>query len=371
MRLDTELCVHLDLLNHNYGLLKKIAPKNDVIFMVKANAYGHGILEIVHFSFTELGIKRFGCASLGEALEIRRAFPTLECELWVFSDSNLNLSQVKEYYLDLNIIPVLHNMEDLELILNDRDFEHMPLVLKFDTGMNRLGLHKKDIEQIVSKMIKGGRKELLHVLTHFANSYIKLKPKDKTQRQYKEFKEILEALKAAGISIEETSCSNSGAIEQSFGLDESHIRPGLMMYGPKSVYNSEVWNGKTISTFKTKIIKIEPIKKGMPIGYGSHTCGHNGFIVYLPVGYGDGILTYYSGREITLHEKAAKIIGRVNMDLTAIFFEELPDKLTRGSVFSFWNDKNYSVTDLSAQLSTTQYQLFTAITNRVPRRYLK
>jgi alanine racemase len=371
MRLNTEFCVHLDHLSHNYGLLRDIAPNNEIIFMIKANAYGHGILEVVSYAFNELGIKRFGCASLGEAVNIRRSFPGMECELWVFSDPNLRMEKSKELYLDLNIIPVIHNMNDLEIVLNDKEFSFMPLVLKFDTGMNRLGLHKEQINEVVSKLKANNRDKVHHLMTHFSNSYKKIKLKDKTQRQYSEFKEILNSLRTSGISIKETSCSNSGAIEQSFGLEESHIRPGLMLYGPRSVYNSDSWKGKTLSSFTTKVIKIEPIKKGVPIGYGGHVCGHNGFIVYLPIGYGDGVLTYYSGNEVKFYGKSAKIIGRVNMDLTAVFFEELPSNLEEGSDFSIWDDQNNDITDFAARMKTTQYQVFTAITNRVPRRYIK
>ena len=367
MRFNTELKIHLGQMANNFELLKKAAPTNEIIFMVKANAYGHGLFEIVHFAFHELGIKRFGCASLGEAIALRHKFPEMPSELWVFSDLSLMHPKAKEAYLDQNIIPVISHLNDLSLILEDKDFAFLPLVLKFDTGMNRLGFNLPELKQVIAVIKSSGRKQIKHLMTHFANSYLTLKEKDKTHRQYNEFLLIKKERAANGIQIHETSCANSGAIEQGFSLEESHIRPGLMMYGASS---SKHWKGELVSEFRTQILKIIPIKKGVPIGYGSHVCGHNGHIVYITAGYGDGLLTYYSGQEFFYHGKIAKILGRVNMDLTAVFFKELPDQIENQNEFYLWDIKNTQIEELASRFKTTPYQLFTAISSRVPRRYL-
>lgn len=369
MRLHTELTVNLKNLEHNFSELKNLAPSNDVIFMVKANAYGHGLLEVVHFAYQNLGVKRFGCASLGEAIQIRKFFPKMGCELWVFSDSNLDDPRYKESYLDFNIVPVIHNLNDLKSILSDTEFKFLPLVLKFDTGMNRMGIKKSETQKAIELLKRNKRDRIEHLLTHFSSSYLKLKANDRTQRQYQDFLEIKKVFAENQIQINETSCANSGAIEQKFALDESHIRPGLMLYGPQSVYKGQDWKGKSISQFRTQVIKVTEIKKGQPVGYGAHVVGKDGHIIYLPVGYGDGILTYYSGIKFRSYGTDAMILGRVNMDLTAVFYEELPTCLKEGQEFSFWDDKEHCVTELAVKMKTTPYQLFTAITTRVPRRY--
>jgi alanine racemase len=367
MRYNTELTVNLSNLAFNHDLLKTLAPKNEIIFMVKANAYGHGLLEVVSFAATELKVGRFGCASLGEAVAIRQALPKLKCEIWVFSDSDLDVDELKELYLDYNIIPVIHNLTDLQLVLSDDDFRYMPLVIKFDTGMTRLGVPEKKSEDVIQLLKRFNKSQVTHLMTHLSSSYLKPKKGNRNERQISAFKRILEQFKESKIAYNETSVSNSGAIEQEIGLEFSHIRPGLMLYGP----GSNSWNGKTISSFKTKIIKIMPVNRGTPVGYGGHVCGKDGYIAYLPVGYGDGLLTYYSGAKYKYHGMDVQILGRVNMDLTAIFFEELPPKLTKGSEFIFWDDDSYDINQLAAQLRTISYQLFIAISNRVPRRYIK
>ena len=132
------LRVNLSHLQHNLGQVQKLAPGAEVLFMVKANAYGHGLAKIVEYSSQQLGLTSFGLASLAEALELRRAEKDYHYELYVFSD--LSLSQHWEQYLEHKLLPVISHMDDLAQVLGCRDCRHLPLVLHFDTGMNRLGL---------------------------------------------------------------------------------------------------------------------------------------------------------------------------------------------------------------------------------------
>jgi len=224
------------------------------------------------------------------------------------------------------------------------DFKHLPLYLKFNTGMNRLGIELSEIEDVILQLKKYKRQSIEHVMSHFSSSYIPFKEGNRTFRQYNKFNELVKDIKGAGIEINETSCANSGAIEQGYALECSHIRPGLMLYGAKCSPKS-LWKGQCISDLKTKILKICQVQKGTPIGYGGHV-------------------------SLSLYGKEAKILGRVNMDITTIFFKELPPELKVGGDFFLWGENVSEVTELASQLKTTAYQVFTAITSRVPRRYL-
>lgn len=371
MRNSTELTINLGNLAHNYELLKKLTPNNETIFMVKANAYGHGLLEIVQFAFEELGVKEFGCASLGEAMQIRKHLPAIACQLYVFSDAELQNSDCRSHYVNYNILPVIHCLDDLKIVLADKELKYLPLVLKFDTGMHRLGILESEVASTIEILKRHGRTKIHHLLTHFANSYIKLKGGDKSVRQLEAFEKICSEFKGAGIAVENMSCANSGAIEQNFALDFSHVRPGLMLYGPAGTGDKKLWPAKNVSTFKTKVLKTMSIKKGTPIGYGGHVCGHDGHVIYLPIGYGDGFLTFFSGGKLKIFDQTAKVLGRVNMDLTALFFEELPAGIKAESDIFIWDDNEHDISELSTQMKTIPYQLFTGITTRVPRRYIK
>lgn len=370
MRLSSEFVVNLKLLEDNYLKLKKLAPNNKIVFMVKADAYGHGLESIVKFSNEKLKIDIFGCASLGEAQLIKSLLPSDEVKVWVFSD--LELEGQSDCYVDTNIYPVLSNLSQLKFIISNK--LKIPLLLKLNTGMNRLGINEEDYEDAI-QLLKENNCKLMHLMTHFSHSFFKIKNGDKCHRQYNKFLNFKKRLDQEQVLVESTSVSNSGAIEQQFGLDESHIRPGLMLYGPRSVgsYKKEdgLWSGKVISSLKTEIFHTETIKKGTPVGYGGHTCNADGIIAYIPIGYGDGILTYYSGVKVSHNGAIGKIIGRVNMDMTGIHFNNSDaHKIKVGGEVEIWNHSEDSIVEFSNQVKSIPYQVFTSITQRVPKRYI-
>ena len=377
MRYSSKLSIDFNYLASNYHKLRELAPSNDVVFMVKANAYGHGIDEVTRFSNQELGVKEFGVASVGEAMGVRKRQSDLMVELYVFSDTELFNPAYEECYTDFRNIPVIYNLEQLEFFLSNLQFKYVPLVLKLDTGMHRLGISDtpEDIEKIIELLRRFGRKEIDHLMTHFSCSNLPLKENDRTHRQYASFVKIKKELRASGIHIHKTSCANSGAIEQKFALDESHIRPGLMLYGPASVgsFRGEIkspWQGKSISRLCSKILTMRAVKKGTPIGYGAHVCHKDGILVNLPIGYGDGILTYYSGVKLCHRGHQFQILGRVNMDLITLLFDsDAKGDLQVGDEICLWDYDQHSVSDLATQAKTIPYQIYTAITDRVLRQY--
>lgn len=368
MRKNTELQISLSRLQENFNLLRKVVGQRDVIFMVKANAYGHGLVEMAQAAYDQSKIRLFGVASLGEGMHLKQKLKAKKFKAIIFSDSNLDSFAAEVYQQEESLIPVITDLEDLELFLSHRYFKRRPLYLKFNTGMNRLGIHWEDCNKVVELIRAHGRGSIEHLMTHFSSSYLPIKPADRTYRQYEHFKNIKRQLRSSGIDIIETSVSNSGAIEQNFEQKESHVRPGLMLYGAKS-FSQGTWSGQCLSQFKTHVLKIEQVKQGTPIGYGAHTCHRDGHLVYLPIGYGDGVLTYYSGQDISWHGKLGRILGRVNMDIITLFFETLPEGLERGDDFYFWDGSSEHISELSRQFKTTPYQIFTGITQRVPRRY--
>jgi alanine racemase len=365
MRHSSFLEVRLDFLYEN---LKEISQKSraEIIPMVKANAYGNGLVPVSEFLVKECGVKKLGCASLGEALEIFIKSPELKSEVLVFSDSEVSHLEHRKIYKSFNITPVLHRPEDVHAILSDSDLSNIPLVIKVNTGMNRLGLSLNDLDVLAPRLKSRGVK---HLMTHFACSYYGLKDGDKTHRQMQEFKQALKILKHHEVTVEETSVSNSGAIEQGFGLDETYIRPGLMLYGPPSV-EPHIWKGRQISRFVTRIIKTFFVKKGTPVGYGINVASEDGFIAIIPIGYGDGLMTYASGCEIQVKDFRAKIFARVNMDMAFLFFPTSAEKVINvGDEVEIWNHDNRVISDLANQMKTIPYQLMCGVTNRIPRIY--
>ena len=137
--------------------------------MVKANAYGHGMLRIVEYGLEELQLKSFGVASLGEALRLRKYKADYRCELYVFSD--LAIQDRWEDYLNFKLIPVITQMDDFYFLLDHPQCRRLPLVLHFDTGMNRLGLPLPECETVIYELQKR-RRSVYHLMTHFSDSYL-------------------------------------------------------------------------------------------------------------------------------------------------------------------------------------------------------
>lgn len=365
MRHSSYLEVNLSHLQGNLQKIQKLSSAK-IIPMVKANAYGNGLIPISQFLLKECGMKQLGCASLGEALEVNRSLPYLAEEMLVFSDTEVLNPEYREAYQNFNITPVIHQASELDVFLREPEFKKKNLVVKVNTGMNRLGINVDDLPALAPKLKARGVK---HLLTHFACSYYPLKDGDKTNRQVAEFARAQKILKDAGVAVEETSTANSGAIEQKVGVNETFVRPGLMLYGPYSV-ESRIWDGAQISKFVTKVLKTFSIKKGTPAGYGVNVAGEDGFMVVLPVGYGDGISTFYSGVELTVKGMKCKVFGRVNMDMTFLMFPpEAAGKFQADEAIEIWNHDNRVITDIANQMKTHAYQVMCAVSDRIPRIY--
>lgn len=372
MRKRSHLIVHLDHLAHNISEIKKIAPQNEIIHMVKANAYGHGLVKVVEFIAHDLSGKLFGCASMGEALYLRENLPGLEFEVFVFSDFDLHSDQ--EFILNNRIIPVISNREDLNTFLSSRDLANLPLYLKFNTGMNRLGLRLEDLEGIVGDIKKAGRKSIEHLMTHFACASLSLRKNSHNQRQLERFATLKAEIRGQGIDIAQTSIANSGAIIQKTGLEETHIRPGLMLYGPSGLSpqmdEKYPYDGKIVSQMQTYVLDEYFATKGTPVGYGANPCPFEGQVAILGLGYGDGIGTCYSGLELTINQIPCRIIGRVNMDMLAVQVKDgSKNGLSKGDQVDLWDENPESISRICLHAKMIPYEIFCDISARVPRIY--
>jgi alanine racemase len=365
MRYSTYLEVNLSLLQDNLKKIQEMgAPQ--ILPMVKADAYGNGLVPISQFLSRELNIKKLGCATLGEAVHLYRECPDLKSEMIIFSDTEVCSENWIHFYENLPITPVLHQASDVDFVLKNKIFKDLPLILKVNTGMNRLGISLEELDQLAPRL-KGRGVE--HLMTHFACSYYPLKDGDKTHRQMEEFKKAKKLLNDHGVEVRETSVSNSGAIEQKFGFKETYIRPGLMLYGPPSV-EPYTWDGHQISKFVTKILKTFEIKKGTPVGYGINVVPEDGYIAIIPVGYADLSVTTLSGVELLVNGVKGKIFARVNMDMSFIFFPiKDKNKIKNGDVVEIWNHDNRTIAHLADQAKTIPYHLMCAVTNRIQRNY--
>lgn len=373
MRFHTDFNVDFKILDANVSKLKNIAPKNNILFMVKANAYGHGLVPVVKFAVENLGITEFGCATSGEAKILRQALPKHKFEIYVFSDVQIEFKNCSELYLNQRILPVLCSIEDLTYVLHNNDFRHFPLCLKFNTGMNRLGIEVKDQQKVVDLLKKYNRKEIYHLFSHFSSTLLSVK-KQRSQLQYSRFIELKNNFKASGIEIQYSSMANSGAIEQEFALEETHIRPGLMLYGPSSLLDQSIvenpWNAQLVGYLKTYVLQTFEVTRGTPIGYGGTPAYDDGIVALLAIGYGDGIPTYFQGAHLKHYNFEGRVLGRVNMDMMQLFFPKSQKcTIKSGDSFCLWNHDPAIFRELCKQLNVIPYELMCQLMTRISRTY--
>lgn len=373
MRIKSCMEINVSTLANNYQLLKEICPNNEALFMVKANAYGHGMVPIVKFAYFELGVREFGCASIGEALRLREEIPNGEFEVYVFSDVNLDLQEATDIYLNNRIIPVISNESNLEYFLNHDEFRYFPLCLKFNTGMNRLGLKMDRIEYVVKSIKQSGRNSIYHLMSHFSSSSLSMNKNKRNLSQKENWQNLKSTLRSSGINIDKSSLANSGAIEQKVGLEETHVRPGLMMYGPSSLLPQyaqlSCWSGKLISKLETTFIDSFKVDKGTPVGYGATPCPTDGVIGIFALGYGDGFSTRYQGVHLAHGNDIGRIVGRVNMDMAQILFENQNLDIKNGEKFTVWDQSGQNFTNICSESNTIPYEVFIHLTERIPKLY--
>ncbi|MFN8369622.1 MAG: alanine racemase [Bacteriovoracaceae bacterium] len=371
MRNQTQFIVELSKLAGNYSKLKKLTPKNETIFMVKANAYGHGLVEIVDFAYKNLGIREFGVASIGEAITLRKALIKEPFEIYVFSDLELGIKKCEEAYTDFRIIPVIANFLDLELVLNNKNFKFMPLFLKLNTGMNRLGFAQKDWQKLIQKLQEKNIKEIYHLCTHFSSSFYPVSENKKIEEQLAAFNNAKKLFRDNQINIKYSSVANSGAIEQGIGLAETHVRPGIMLYGPSCLERTKSsWSGESISRLSTYILDKFEIKKGESFGYADTKIDQDGVMLILPVGYGDGVTRNYRGVKISYKNQIGEVVGRINMDMIYLFFKEAKlESFKIGDAILVWGHDQKDVISIADIAGTITYEIFCQISLRVPKIY--
>ena len=366
MRDLTRLEVYWSRFARNWERIQKLAPQAQILPMVKANAYGHGLVPVSRFLTEEMKASILGVASLGEAETINREVPHYRGSIYVFSEVNILDHDMHARYAGQHIVPVVASLEDLDIFLTHRCFKHLPLVLKLNTGMNRLGLAESEWEAAGNMIKANGRTSIKHLLSHYAFSYGRIKTGDRTERQYDVFKKALVLFRAQGISVDETSMANSGAIEQKFSVEETWVRPGLMLYGPPSLH----FDGEIVSSLVTTVMKVFPVKKGVPVGYGGNVANEDGVMAIVPIGYGDGFATPASGWSFPNEGMTGKVFGRVNMDMAFLFFPtEALGRVKVGDEIRLWDGESKALQSYAEHMQTHTYQALCSLSSRVPRIY--
>ncbi len=363
----TRVEVDLNAIKENYQKIKEYVGRCKIMPILKANAYGHGLLRIAQL-FEKLNADYLGVAVVEEGIHLREMginIPILVLGgVWgnqvpLFLKHNLTITA--------SSIDKLNQIEDTAGGMKLKAKVH----LKIDTGMERIGVHYYNAEKFLDAAYKCKNIEVEGIYSHFANSdasdltYAKL--------QLERFQDVLSYFENRSIETPIRHFANSGAILQLPEANFDMVRPGIMLFG---VYPTKEVN-KTLEikpalTWKSLVVFFKVIKPNHPVGYDStFTTDHNIRAVTVPVGYGDGYLRSMSHKAVVLiRGKRYPVIGTISMDQIVANIEN-ESAYNGDEVILLGNDGKNSITceELADWAGTNPYEILTNINTRVPRVY--
>ena len=353
----TKAVINLVACQHNLSIAKQAAPESKCIAIIKANAYGHGMVQIAK---SLIDADAFGVARIDEAIQLREAGITTPILLLEGFSSQKELDLVSEYDFET----VIHNKEQLQL-LEKSDCSPITVTLKIDSGMHRLGFDPVKVSDVAQRLETfSSVKKPFVLMTHLANADDK--QDDKTLKQIDLFYKTTDPL-----SENKTSVANSAGI---LGWPQSHgsyNRPGIMLYGVSPFVNStaSIHDLKPVMTLSSKLIATKKVKKGEAIGYGgTYICTKDMTVGIVAIGYGDGYPRHAkTGTPVLVNGKRCSLLGRVSMDMICVDLSEQVKAKVNDEVI-LWG-KGLPIEEIAECSETIGYELLCGVTKRVEFTY--
>ena len=305
--------IEIDLKNleNNINEFKKImSPQSQLLAIIKANAYGHGMIEIAHY-LNKLGIKHFGVATIDEGIKIRKSGVLGEILILGYTDIN-RVKELKKYDLTQTLIDYIYAKE-----LNSKK-EKIKCHLKIETGMNRLGIVYNNLSEL-QNVFNLPNLEITGIYSHLCCADSRKKSDIKyTEQQIKNFNFAITKLKEAQIKIPKIHLQSSYGLLNYSSLKYDYVRIGIAMYGvlvSADAIPEEQVNLKPVLSLKSKIILIRDIPKDSYISYGrTFKTKRPTTMAVLPIGYADGLPRNLKNGQVIIKDQIFPIVGRICMD---------------------------------------------------------
>jgi alanine racemase len=340
----SRVIIDLEALRHNYRYLKEAAGGNRLIAVIKADAYGHGALEV---AAALKDADAFAVAAVGEAVALRNAGITQK------------IIVMGGFVRD----PVLHHQFHLDCLRDAADLCDLEVWLKIDTGMGRLGFPISRAPEIVDYLTNMDTLGSMRVMTHLANA-------DDADNVFTEFQ--VHQVKSLGLDDYEWGIANSAGI---LGWPETHriwARAGIALYGadPMSDRKKVRRELRPAMTMKSLVLAVNPHHKGDLIGYGNtFTCPDDMTIAVVATGYADGYPRHkIDTAKIEIHGKQCDVVGRVSMDMITVDVSHLSNVSVDDEVTLFGG--TLDVNDLADCSETIAYEVLCNVGAHVKREYV-
>lgn len=359
--------VNLNNLEHNINEIKKVIPsKTKIMAVVKANAYGHGIIEISK-KLQDIGIEDFAVATLEEALLLRRNMISGNILILGFTSIN-NLHYVVENDLIQTVVDEDYARNLLELHFDRKIKVH----IKVNTGMNRIGINYKNID-IIKTLYFSSNVDVLGVFSHLCVSDSNTKEDILfTKEQISKFKSLRKKLEDINIKNLKYHIQSSYGILNYSELEFDYVRPGIIMYGVNSeenMFTKVKLDLKPVLSLKARITSVKEIDKSDSVSYGrSYIASEKEKIATVSIGYADGYPRNLSGKGVSVFVNGYyhKVIGRICMDQLIIKVNQVDVK--EGDIVTLIGDSlEVSATRVSKFANTISNELLSRLGDRLNR----
>jgi len=354
----------------------KRRTRTKILAVVKGNAYGHGSVPVAR-ALSQAGAEWFGVTSTAEGMELREGKirePVLVLTgFWEGEEKNL---------FRHNLTPAITRCEQLRLLERAaaRAGRIAPFHLKVETGMNRLGISRSDVPCFARTLSECPHLQFQGIFTHFSSSEVFTN--DRTERQRIAFEDVLDRLRALGITAPLVHLANSAAVVSRPSTWGNMVRPGLVLYGYHQQYEPSELNAEAdrkmplrpALALRARLISLRTVATGEGVGYNARWIAPRpSRIAAISAGYADGIPRALTNRgRVIVRGKFAPMVGTVSMDLVTLDVTEIPEARVGdvATIYGADGEANQYVSEVAQQVGTVTSDLCCALGKRVPRFYL-
>lgn len=365
--------IDLDAIAYNFQQIRDlVSPKSDVLPVVKADAYGHGALEVAQILIAN-GARRLAVAILDEAVLLRQQGIDIPILILGYTDST-QADELARYDLAQTVfaVPMAEAISKAALRNNRKIKVH----IKIDTGMGRVGFYpdSEAVEVVKSINCLPGI-EIEGIYTHLSSADDE--DKSFTYKQIATFLDFTGQLDEAGVHIPLRHVANSACI---IDVEEGYlelVRPGLILYGlyPSDSVQKQKLPLKPAMSLTTHVVHIKTMEPGMPISYGrTYYTERVSRIATIPVGYADGFPRRLSSKgRVIINGHYAPIVGRICMDQFMVDVTDIPDVKVcdRVVLMGRQGDLEVSAEEIAGIVGTINYEVVCRVGKRIPRVYSK
>lgn len=360
--------INLDNLEYNlHEIKKKIHQNTKIMAVVKANAYGHGAIEISK-KLNSLGILDFAVATLSEGIELRKN--GILGNILILGYTKIeNLNYVEEY----DLIQTIIDEEYAISLLQKLGKQKLKVHIKVNTGMNRLGVNSKNIS-LIKKLYEDSRIKILGIFTHLCVADSSQEEDVQfTKKQIMELETLIKSLEAQNIYVGKTHIQSSYGILNYPELECDYVRPGIILYGIHSEKNIKTRlpiDLKPVLTLKARVTSVRYLEPNSYISYGrTYRSKDKMKVATIAIGYADGYPRNLSGKDakVCIHDTYVAIVGRICMDQLIVDVTELEDVKQGDIAILIGEDKRISMEEIAQKSSTITNEIASRMGERLKR----